>query len=51
MTVARSEWDDYAEGWDDDEAARAYARAAFDSLRAMAVQHDVALDGARVGDG
>lgn len=45
-----SEWDDYADGWDDDVAARAYAAAAFESLQAMAARHELPLDGAAVCD-
>ena len=45
-----SEWDDYAAEWDDDEAARAYSRAAFESLQPAAAEHHLLLDGARVCD-
>ncbi len=45
-----NEWDEHAEGWDGDAAARAYAVAAFESLREVMDQHDRALHGARVLD-
>ncbi|MEM9615773.1 MAG: class I SAM-dependent methyltransferase [Actinomycetota bacterium] len=45
-----NEWDEYAAGWDDDPAARAYAAAAFDSLVGLPGVSDPALDGARVLD-
>lgn len=44
----RSEWDDVAEGWDDDAAVRAYAAAAHSSLVALADR--VELAGARICD-
>ncbi len=44
------EWDEYASGWDDDEAARAYAGAAFESLRAAIAERGTHLDGAVVCD-
>lgn len=43
-------WDDYAEGWDDDEGARAYAAAAFASLQAVVQKFDGGLSGVRVLD-
>jgi 2-polyprenyl-3-methyl-5-hydroxy-6-metoxy-1,4-benzoquinol methylase/RimJ/RimL family protein N-acetyltransferase len=45
-----SEWDEFADGWDADEAARAYAAAAFESLEALLEQQDVSVDGARICD-
>lgn len=44
------DWNDAATGWDEDEAVRTYARAAFDSLRRAARERDFALAGARVLD-
>lgn len=43
-------WDDYAEGWDQDEAARTYAEAAFASLLAVLDGAGLTLAGARVID-
>jgi 2-polyprenyl-3-methyl-5-hydroxy-6-metoxy-1,4-benzoquinol methylase len=45
-----NEWDDHAADWDHDEAARAYAAAAFQSLRAVLERHAVSLEAARVVD-
>jgi len=45
-----NEWDDYAEGWDSDPSARAYADAAFDSLVELLESVDSALEGASVLD-
>jgi len=45
-----SEWDEFADGWDDDEAARAYAAAAFESLEAMLEQQGATIDGKRICD-
>jgi len=45
-----NEWDDYADGWDGDEGARAYASAAFTSLEPLLVDAGVALVDARVID-
>ncbi len=45
-----SEWDELASGWDADEAARAYAAAAFGSLEAILERQDVSVDGARICD-
>ena len=44
------EWDEYAAGWDEDPAARAYAEAAFTSLLDRAAQLDVNIDGADACD-
>ena len=44
-----NEWDEYAEGWDEDPGARAYSVAAFDSLLAV-VGGTEQLRGARVLD-
>lgn len=49
MTTS-NEWDDYADGWDGDEGARAYASAAFTSLEPLLVDAGVALVDARVID-
>ena len=43
-------WDEWADGWDDDPAARAYAAAAFDSLRTMLERFERGLDGLVVCD-
>lgn len=43
-------WDDYADGWDHDEGARAYSRAAFTSLQAALDRAGIALGGARAVD-
>lgn len=43
-------WDAYADGWDQDEGARAYAEAAFASLLTVVAEAGVDLDGARVVD-
>ena len=42
--------DEYADGWDDDPAARTYAAAAFDSLVATLGRFDLTLDGMAVCD-
>lgn len=44
------EWDEAAAGWDDSNAVRAYASAAFDSLREVASSHGITLDGLDVCD-
>ncbi|MEM9565801.1 MAG: class I SAM-dependent methyltransferase [Actinomycetota bacterium] len=44
------EWDEWADGWDDDPAARAYAAAAFESLVEVVADGGPALAGARVLD-
>ena len=44
------EWDEHASTWDEDPAARAYSRAAFDSLSSEAARRGAALAGARVCD-
>jgi 2-polyprenyl-3-methyl-5-hydroxy-6-metoxy-1,4-benzoquinol methylase len=49
-TVDANEWDDHAQGWDDDEAVRAYAAAAFRSLVPVLDQHRIPLEGAHVLD-
>ncbi len=43
-------WGEYAAGWDDDAAARAYSAAAFESLIAALTERGLALDGAAVLD-
>ncbi len=43
-------WDDYADGWDEDEGARAYSRAAFECLTRLADSRGVPLAGARALD-
>lgn len=45
-----NDWDCYADSWDQDEAARAYATAAFASLQAVLASHTLTLDGASVVD-
>jgi len=49
-TIEDDEWGEYAEGWDQDEAARAYASAAFSSLMEEAETYGLALAGADVID-
>lgn len=44
------EWDAYADGWDDDVAARTYARAAFSSLQDRAAGLGFTIVGARTCD-
>ena len=50
MTQVESSWDEYAEDWDADEGARAYAEAAFECLERLASDRSVRLVGARVLD-
>ena len=50
MTGAVNEWDAVAGEWDDSEAVRAYAAAAFESLERIAEASEVSLDGARIID-
>lgn len=45
-----SDWDEYAGDWDADPGPRAYAAAAWDSLRAIAAGHRHQLGGAHVLD-
>ena len=45
-----SEWDSYAQGWDEDPGARLYAEAAFASLQSAMQQRGVLLAGASVLD-
>jgi 2-polyprenyl-3-methyl-5-hydroxy-6-metoxy-1,4-benzoquinol methylase len=45
-----NEWDDVAEEWDDSDAVRAYAAAAFESLVRVVAANGMSLDGARVID-
>lgn len=45
-----NEWDEYAETWDQDEAAQAYSLAAFASLGSVLDGYDLSLNGARVCD-
>jgi len=45
-----NEWDQYAQSWDDDPGARAYATAAFGSLVELARTSATTLDGAHVLD-
>lgn len=45
-----NEWDAVAGEWDDSEAVRAYAAAAFESLKRIAEENGMSLDGARVID-
>lgn len=44
------DWNEYADGWDDNDAVRAYASAAFGSLERLCDRTGVSLDGARVLD-
>lgn len=50
MSERANEWNDYADGWDSDPGARAYAGAAFDALAATLAGCGLALEGARVLD-
>ena len=43
-------WDDYADGWDDNPAVQAYARAAYASLAPFEQGGQLTLDGARILD-
>lgn len=45
-----NEWDAHASGWDDDPAARAYAKAAFEALEQLLRRKTLSLDGATVLD-
>lgn len=45
-----TDWDQHAEDWDQRDATRAYASAAFSSLQEIAGSRDVALAGAKVLD-
>lgn len=45
-----SEWDEHAEGWDDNVAVRQYAAAAFESLTALLQRRDKSLEASRVLD-
>ncbi len=49
-TASDDSWDDYADGWDDDPAARSYAEAAFGSLVAALDERGIELAGAAVCD-
>ncbi|MBT8240783.1 MAG: class I SAM-dependent methyltransferase [Acidimicrobiia bacterium] len=49
-TDGGNEWDDHAEGWDDDEAVRSYAAAAFTSLLPVLHEYRIPLEGSRVLD-
>lgn len=48
--VGDDTWSEYAAGWDDDPAARAYAREAFRSLETALRERARSLDGAHVCD-
>lgn len=48
--MAGSEWDDYAEGWDDDEGARAYAGGAHSALLTLQQERELDLATASVLD-
>ncbi len=50
MSDATNAWDEYADGWDADPGARAYAEAAFESLTATLAARGKSLAGARVLD-
>ena len=43
-------WDNYADGWDRDEAVRTYSRAAFDRLTRICGERGIRLEGARICD-
>ena len=43
-------WDSYADDWDEDKGARAYAQAAFQCLTRLCTERSVHLDGARACD-
>lgn len=45
-----STWDDYADGWDDEPAARAYAAAVFRHLERLHDERRLCLDAARILD-
>jgi len=49
-TIEDDEWDEYAEGWDQNEVARAYASGAFSSLTKETETYGLALAGADVID-
>ena len=48
--MTTNEWDEYAADWDDDEAARAYAEAAYGSLVSVLAELGRELNGASVLD-
>ena len=50
MPSMSNEWDDYAAGWDDDEAARSYADAAHTSLLAVLAGAQATLDDTKALD-
>lgn len=50
MDGLENEWDSYAETWDSDEYVRAYAAAAFESLRELISSFGIDLAAARVLD-
>lgn len=50
MRTVSDEWDDWADDWDDDPAARTYAKAAFASLHPVLDRAGIDLAGARVID-
>ena len=43
-------WDDYADGWDEDEEARAYSHATFECLTRLCTERGFRLDGSRSCD-
>jgi len=48
--VQKNEWDDYAAGWDEDEAAQAYARAAYASLAFALTKMGASIEGGHTLD-
>lgn len=50
MGASPNEWDEYADGWDSDAAARTYASEAAASLQSTLSSFEIGLDGARVVD-
>ena len=44
------DWNSYADGWDEDEGARAYSQAAFECLTRLCAERSVHLVGARTCD-
>ena len=48
--MQKNEWDDYAAGWDEDEAAQAYARAAYASLAFALTKMGASIEGVHTLD-
>lgn len=49
-SLPASPWDEHADGWDEDSAARAYASAVYRSLVDALASHGLSLDGAVICD-